>query len=146
LLVAALTGDAAARSDGLAFAVGAGFVAFAALADRRGVQLRRYVEEPGPLPADALHDPSWRLLTSAAFPSTFGVTALAVIALVAGKDLLGALLGGVVAGLGIASAIGLIAVLVWEHEHGVNIYVGANGRRYVDDAGKPKASSRRTRE
>ncbi len=127
----ALTGDAAARSDGVAFALGACFVAFAALADRRGLQLRRYVEEPEPLPSDAVHDPSWRVALDAALPSTVGVTVLAGIALAADKDVLGAVLAGTVAGLGIASAVGFVPLLAWERERGVRLYVGSNGRRFV---------------
>ena len=127
----ALTGDSAARSDGLAFAVGAGFIAFAALTDRRGMRLRRQAEEPEPLPPDAVHEPSWRVAIDAAMPSTVGVTVLGAIALAAGKDVLGALLGGTVAGLGIASSVGFAVLLTWESERGVRLYVDSNGRRFV---------------
>jgi hypothetical protein len=130
LLAVSLVGDSAARSVGLAFAVGVALVGFAALADRRGVLLRRD-SEPEPLPSYAVRDPSWRVVVSAAYPSTFGVTVLALIGLVAGNEVLGALLGGAVAGLGVASAVGLVVLLAWEHERGDRLYLGSNGRRYV---------------
>jgi hypothetical protein len=129
LLAAALTGDARPRSIVLAFVVGAAFVAFAALADRRGLILRKDAE-PEPLPSEALRDPDWRVVMSAAYPSTFGVTVLALIGVAAGKPVLGAILAGAVAGLGIASGVGLVALLAWERENG-RLYVGSNGRRYV---------------
>jgi preprotein translocase subunit SecY len=79
-----------------------------------------------------VHEPSWRAVASAAYPSTLGVSVLAVIALVAGKGILAALLGGVVAGLGVASGIGLVTLLAWEHERGARLYLGTDGRRFVD--------------
>jgi len=127
----ALTGDSAARSDGLAFAVGAGFIVFAALTDRRGMRLRRRAAEPEPLPLNAVREPSWRVAIDAAMPSTVGVTVLGAIALAAGKDVLGALLGGTVAGLGIASAVAFVVLLMWESERSTRLYVGSDGRRYV---------------
>jgi hypothetical protein len=130
LLLAVATGT---RSDSsvLAFVVGTGVVAFAALADRRGLLLRGDVD-PEPLPADAEHEATWRSVASAAYPSTLGVSVLAVVALVAGKGILAALLGGVVAGLGVASGVGLVTLLAWEHERGARLYVSTDGRRFVD--------------
>jgi hypothetical protein len=130
LLLALATG---ARNDSsvLAFVVGTGVVAFAALADRRALLLRGDVD-PEPLPAEVVHERVWRAVASAAYPSTLGVSVLALIALVAGKAVLAALLGGVVAGLGVASGVGLVTLLVWEHERGARLYVAADGRRFVD--------------
>ena len=56
---------------------------------------------------------------------------LSVIGLAAGNEVLGALLGGAVADLGVASAVGLVTLLAWEEAHGVRLYVGSDGRRYV---------------
>jgi hypothetical protein len=129
-LAAALTGNVRARSVVLAFVVGAALVAFAALADRRGLLLRKD-SEPKPLRAGAVFDPSWRVVVRAAYPSTFGVTLLALIGLAVGNEVLGALLGGAVAGLGVASGVGLMRLLVWERERGLRLYTASNGRRYV---------------
>lgn len=130
LLAVALTGDTRPRSVVLAFGFGAGFVGFAALADRRGLILRKD-EEPERLPVGAIRESNWRVLVHAAYPSTFGVTVLAVIGLVAGNEILGAVLGGAVAGLGIASGVGLVPLLAWERERGIRLYVGSDGRRFV---------------
>jgi hypothetical protein len=130
-LAVALTGDTPDRSVVLAFVVGALLVAFAALSDRRSV-LRRKNKEPEPLPPTAVRDPSWRVVLAAAYPSTFGVAVLAVIGLAAGNEVLGAVLGGAVAGLGLASAVGLVPLLAWEHERAVRLYIGPHGSRFVD--------------
>ncbi len=130
LLVAATAAGAGPGATALAFAVGAGVVAFAALADRRALVLRGDVE-PEPLPDDAVQERRLRVVVAAAFPSTFGVSVLGAIALVAGKDVLGALLGGVVAGLGIASGVGLVQLVMWERERGACLSVASDGRQFV---------------
>ena len=142
LLVEALAGDTRARSVALAFAVGAAVVGFAALADRRGLLLRRD-GEPELLPPGAVTHPSWRVVAAAAYPSTFGVSVLALIALAAGNEVLAAVLGGAVAGLGIASAVGLVVLLVWERERGVRLYVGPHGRRFAMSS-QPETSASRS--
>ena len=130
LLVAALVAGARSRPAVVAFALGAGLVAFAALADRRALLLRGDVV-PESLPDDAVHEPAWRVLAAAAYPSTLGVSVLSVIALIVGRDVLGALLGGVVAGLGLASGVGLAALVILEREHGARLLVGSDGRGFV---------------
>jgi hypothetical protein len=130
LLAVALTGDERARSVVLAFVLGAVLVAFAALTDRRG--LLRSQAEPEPLPPSAVRAPSWRVVVDAAYPSTFGVTVLALIALAAGNEVLGAVLGGAVGGLGLASAVGIVPLLAWEQKGAVRLYIGPHGRRFVD--------------
>ena len=57
----------------LAFVVGTGVVAFAALADRRALLLRGDIDLE-PLPADVVREPTWRAVASAAYPSTLGVS------------------------------------------------------------------------
>jgi hypothetical protein len=129
-LAFALAGDTAARSVVVAFLVGAAFVAFAALADRRSLLVGRPAQ-PEALPSGAVRDPGWRVVLDAAYPSTLGVAVLATIGLIAGNEVLGALLGGAVAGLGIASGVGLVPLVAWEREQGVRLYVGPKNSRYV---------------
>jgi hypothetical protein len=130
LLLAAIAAGAAPGATALAFAVGAGVVAFAALADRRGLLLHGAVE-PERLPEDAVQEPRWRVVAAAAYPSTVGVSVLGAIALVAGKDVLGALLGGVVAGLAIASGVGLVQLVIWERARGARLSVASDGRQFL---------------
>jgi len=129
LLVAAIVFGAAANRALLAFVVGAFVVAFAALADRRGLLLNAGAE-PQSLPDEAVVQSRLRTVARAAYPSTLGVTVLALIAFAAGEDVLGALLGGAVAGLGVASGVGLVTVLAWERRRGVRLYIGERGGRY----------------
>jgi hypothetical protein len=130
LLIAAVISGADPNTALLAFVVGAAIVAFAALTDRRSLLLGAE-KEPDPLPADAVVESELRTVARAAYPSTIGLFVLAVVALAADQDALGALLGGADAGLGIASAVGIVRLLAWERNHGVRLYVGEHGRRYV---------------
>jgi hypothetical protein len=131
LLGASFVGDTPSRSLGLAFTVGAVFITFAALADRRSLLLRSRELEPELLPAEAVIDPNWRVALNAALPSTVGLSVLSLVALAAGNEVLAALLAGCVAGLGIPTVIGLFPLLAWERERAVRLYVGPHGRRYV---------------
>ena len=131
LLAAAFIGDARSGSLGLAFAFGAVFITFAALADRRGLLLRGAESEPEPLPAGAMRDPPWRVALAATVPSTIGLAVLSVIALAIGNEVLGAVLAGAVAGLG-ATTVAIFPLLAWERERAVRLYTGPHGRRYVD--------------
>ncbi len=130
LLCATFAGDTQSRSLVLGFVLGAIFVAFAALVDRRSLLLRG-AQEPEPLPPSAVFDPYWRIAVTAALPSTIGLAVLSVIAFAAGNEILAALLAGAVAGLGIATVIGLVPLLAWERERAVRLYVGPHGRRFV---------------
>jgi hypothetical protein len=130
MLFVTFAGDARPRTLGLAFLVGAIFVAFAALADRRALLLREQ-KEPEPLPDGFARDSNWRVALMAAFPSTVGLAVLSAIALAAGNDVLGATLAGGVAGLGVASLFGLGAVLAWERERDARLYIGPHGSRFV---------------
>ena len=89
----------------LAFAVGALGIAFLIFNDPRGRFVHAEVE-PLELPADARVAPRWRQALGAMLPSTVGVSVLAAIAL-ATRPTLGALLGGVCAGLGLAALLSL---------------------------------------
>jgi uncharacterized membrane protein YfcA len=77
-------------------------------------------------------DPYWRIAVTAALPSTIGLAVLSVIAFAVDEEVLAALLAGAVAGLGIATVIGLVPLLAWERERAVRLYSGPHGRRYVD--------------
>jgi hypothetical protein len=131
LLCVTFAGETQSRSLALGFVVGTIFVAFAALVDRRSLLLRG-AQEPEPLPPSAVLDPYWRIAVTAALPSTIGLAVLSVIAFAVDKEVLAALLAGAVAGLGIATVIGLVPLLAWERERAVRLYSGPHGRRYVD--------------
>jgi hypothetical protein len=130
LLGVALGGHAPARSVALAFLVGTVFMALAALADRRALLLRPPAE-PKPLPSDSLPEADWRIALEAALPSTVGVGVLGAVAVAAGNEVLGALLAGGVAGMGVASAASLIPLFAWERERGERLYAGRGGCRFV---------------
>ncbi len=68
-------------------------------------RFRRASGEPGELPADARVAPAWLHAVHAALPSTVGLSVLAAITL-AFQPTLTALLAGVLAGLGLAAALG----------------------------------------
>jgi hypothetical protein len=129
LLGVALGSDTPARSVVLAFLVGAAFIALAVLADRRA--LLRPPREPEPLPPDSVAEANWRITLEAALPSTVGVSVLGAVGLTAGNEVLGALLAGGVAGMGIASALSLLPLLAWERERGARLDAGRGGRRFV---------------
>lgn len=87
----------------LGFAAGAFGAAFLVSNDPRAL-FRRVGEEPAELPADARVAPAWLHAAHAAFPSTVGVSLLAAVALAIRPELT-ALLGGVLAGLGLAALL-----------------------------------------
>jgi hypothetical protein len=101
-----LAARAAGGSTGaalLAFAAGAFAMAFVVPNDPRA-RFRRASAEPAQLPADASVAPAWLHVVHAAFPSTVGVSVLAAVAL-AFQPTLTALLGGILAGLGLAALL-----------------------------------------
>jgi hypothetical protein len=93
------------------FAIGAALLAFATLSDRRSVLLRR--SEPEPLPAGAHREPWLRVAWRMMLPSTVVVTVLAVGTVAWGSLVLGAILGGALARLGIAAAVTWIRLAAW---------------------------------
>ena len=110
-------------------------LAFAALSDRRGVLVRR--SAPGPLPPDARHEPRWRVAWQMMLPSTVVVTVLAAGSVGWGSLVLGAILGGALAGLGLAAAVTWVRLAAWESGRGVRLYfeLGGGGRRFVGPRG-----------
>lgn len=92
----------------LAFVIGLLGILIAIFNDPR----RRFAQgkvEPLELPPEAVLAPAWRQALAAMLPSTVGVSALAAIAVVP-QPTLAALLGGVCAGLGVATLLSLSRV------------------------------------
>jgi hypothetical protein len=87
----------------LAFAAGTFATAFLIPNDPRA-RFRPAPSTPATLPADASVAPAWLHALHAAFPSTVGVSVLAAVML-AFNSTLTALLGGIVAGLGVAALL-----------------------------------------
>ena len=79
-------------------------------------------QNSGPVPPDARLEGWARSLAIAAYPSTIGLTVLAVLALWP-QPILTALLAGILGGLGVMSLIGLARLSSWERERGVRIFV-----------------------
>lgn len=104
-LGAAIAAGAAGRSALLAFVLGVLGIVFVIYNDPRS-RLAHGEVEPLPFPVTARLAPPWRQALAAMLPSTVGVFALALAALVF-EPTLGALLAGVCAGLGVAAAIAL---------------------------------------
>lgn len=105
LLVVARLAGAESGPALLAFALGVLGIVFVIFNDPRARFLRRDVE-PLAWPAGATVAPVWRQALAAAFPSTVGVTVLALVAAVF-RPALAALLAGVCAGLGVAALLSL---------------------------------------
>ena len=92
----------------LAFAAGAFGMAVFISNDPRA-RLRGAAGEPERLPPDATVAPAWLHVLHACFPSTVGVSVLAGATL-AFNQILTALLGGVLAGLGIAAQLAAYSI------------------------------------
>ena len=110
---------AAARAAGgrpgpalIAFAAGAFASAFLVANDPRN----SYTHEPAKLPAEASVAPAWRHVVDAAIPSTIAVPVLAALTLLF-QPTLTALLGGILAGIGLAALLSAY---------------GVDGRLYLD--------------
>ena len=136
VLAAALAAGATPRSALAGFALGAVILAFAALADRRSLLLRG-ARDPEPLPDDALRETRWRVAWRLMLPSTVVVTLLAIVGLAAGSRVLAAILGGGVAGMGVAAAVTWARLASWERERGVRLFweQGGERRRFVEPRG-----------
>jgi hypothetical protein len=88
-----------------AFVIGLLGILIAIFQDPRR-RFARSEPEPLELPPDAVVAPAWRQALAATLPSTVGVSVLAAIAVVP-QPTLAALLGGVCAGLGVATLLSL---------------------------------------
>jgi len=130
LVAAAIAFGASRGAAGLAFAAGAFGLAFSALADPR----RRFLAakgEPEPLPEDSSVEGRLELARAMVYPSTVGVSALAVLALALGQGVLAALLAGALAGMGLAAALGGADLLLRERERRLAVFADRRaGRLY----------------
>jgi len=122
-------GAAPAGSAGLAFTTAAAGMAIVVLKDPR----RRFFErtEVEPLPKSALFRNRVQAVASALYPSSLGLAVLVGIALGLGSDMLGVLLSGLLAGLGVAALVIGVDVLLRERRSGCRYYAGRGGEIYV---------------
>jgi hypothetical protein len=130
LLVAVRAAGGEPEVVGGAFLLGALGLVVAAFLDPRS----RFLGTSGgaePAPVDARYASVPRLLRQAVFPSSVGVAALTLLALPFDATL-AALLAGVLAGLGAASALSALRVLAWERAHGLRLYDSGN-RLFVSE-------------
>ena len=128
VLVAAWLAGAPPAGAVLAFGTALVGTAFVVLQDpRRRLLARR--RTPGPIPVEARYLTRLELVRSSLFPSTVGVTALAAISLVIASATLAALLGGVVAGMGLASLASGLDLVRRERRAGRELYAEVDGRR-----------------
>ena len=138
-LVIAVAALASARVRGLdpgpaaalfAFGVGVLLIALPASVTRRPD--RRRPRDAEPLPPGAAPLPHRRALALAMYPSTIGLTAVTVVALVA-KPELAAVLAGILAGLGLAALWSAGQLALWERELGGRLLAerGREGRVFL---------------
>jgi hypothetical protein len=122
----------AERAPGTAgFAFGAGVTTIMLLSDRRSLLLGRATPEP--IPADAERERWQRYVAAGLFPSTVGVSVLAVVSL-AFEPVLSAVLAGVLAGMGAAGALGSLQIFEAEQREGLRMFAeaGRGNRLFVE--------------
>lgn len=120
-LVAAVAAGSARASALLAFGATTAGTVFFVIADPRA----RFSSVPGhppQAPPGASEDGVGRLVLSAAFPSTIGVTLLLAIALVT-EPTLAAVMAGILAGLGLAALAASFELRTLERRHGLRLFV-----------------------
>ena len=128
LLAAARAAGAEPDAAGGAFLLGALGLVVAAFLDPRP----RFLGASGeafPAPPDARFATTFELVRDGLLPSSVGVAVLVGLALPF-EQTLAALLAGVLAGLGAASALSAVRVLAWERAHDLRLY-DAGDRLYV---------------
>jgi hypothetical protein len=128
-LAAARAAGAPAGSAGLAFATAAAGMAIVVLNDPRRRFFERATTEP--LPESALFRTRVRAVGRALYPSTLGLAVLVAIALGLDRGVLGALLSGLLAGLGVAALVSGVDVLLRERGSRCEYYTGRGGEIYV---------------
>jgi hypothetical protein len=123
---AALAAGADSRPALAAFALGASGSAALLVSDRRS----RFLGPPRveSLPPGAGVAPLHRAVAAGLWPSTLGVTVFAVVALAA-DAVLAALMAGILAGMAVATVIGLARIVVSERAEGVRYYGELHGKR-----------------
>jgi hypothetical protein len=128
LLGGARVAGAEADVAWLALGTGAVVILIAAALDPR----RRFLapaRSPEPIPAGARFEPWHVVALGAAFPSTVGVSVLGVVALFF-EPTLGAVLAGVLAGMGLGALASGGMLVWWERQHVVRLYSDAAGRLF----------------
>jgi hypothetical protein len=132
VLVASRVAGAASGPSTLGFGALAAATLFVIVNDPR----KRFRNSGGgtalPMPSDVRLVSRLQLLQTAVVPSTVGVTALAVIAVALGKSTLAACLGGVLAGLGLASLAASLRLLRRERRDGCEYYAERDGSRVFE--------------
>ncbi|TMM07798.1 MAG: hypothetical protein E6G02_00725 [Actinobacteria bacterium] len=129
VLIAARVAGAGSTAAALAFASLAGGTLFVIVNDPRRRFWRSRRGAPLPAPDDAHYLSRAELVRSAIFPSTVGVTVLAAVAIVIGRDTLAAGLAGVLAGMGLASLAAGVDLLLRERQTGCEYYAESNGNQ-----------------
>jgi hypothetical protein len=124
-VAAALAAGVEPRVAVLAFGVAAFGSLIVLLTDRRALLLRAQ-QEAAEVPEGAAAASPWEAVRIGIFPSTVGVTALAVVAL-AFNAVLTAFLAGILAGMGLAGLVGWVRLAGREQEEGVTFYSGSRG-------------------
>lgn len=134
LAAVALAGSIAAGADvaaaGVGLALGAGICGLALVTDRRWLLLGKPTADP--LPEDARRASLARAVVDGMLPSTVGVAVLAAASLVF-EPILGAVLAGILAGMGIVSLVSCVEVVLWERRTDTHLFADADvhTRRYV---------------
>jgi hypothetical protein len=137
-LVGSILAGADAAAAGVGAALGAAVCGLALLTDRRWLLFR--APSAASLPEDARRAPLGRVVLGGMVPSTAGVAILAAVSL-AFEPLLGAVLAGVLGGMGLVSLASWAEVVLWERRAGVTLFADADvhTRRYVVPAQPPEA-------
>jgi hypothetical protein len=113
----------------VSFALGCIGFAGVVLTDRRAVLLGQRARLAAP--DDACYARRWATAVSACFPSSVGLTVLALVALVVNATLT-ALLAGGIAGLGLAGLVAGLQLGLRERAEGVELYVAAGSNQIYE--------------
>jgi len=113
----------------VSFALGCIGFAGVVLTDRRAVLLGQRVRVPAP--DDARYPGRWASAAAACFPSTVGLTVLALVGLVVSPTLT-ALLAGGIAGLGLAGLVAGLQLVMRERAENVELYVAARSNQIYE--------------
>lgn len=129
-LVASIVAGAEPGPAAAGVAFGAGVTAVALISDRRWLLSRR--PSLGPLPEGATGGGLAKGVATGLLPSTIGVAALLAVSL-AFEPILGAVLAGVIAGMGLVGLMGLTDLIIRERREGARVYADEadSSRRYV---------------
>ena len=119
------------------FFVGAIVFSFIAVASESRRAAAGWTSDPPPPPPNARYESAVRTALDAAFPSTVGVAVLMVAALFVDVRV-SAILGGLLAGMGLAALVVGVQLAVWERRRRVRLYT-ARGHSDKGLCAKPLA-------